>query len=64
MVTPARSAVDDGSGNVHLIITVNPKVNLIEEEGGEDRHTPAELFVIYMRTFPFTSYFALIEMLE
>ncbi|KAK0221236.1 hypothetical protein EDD85DRAFT_862348 [Armillaria nabsnona] len=51
MVTPTRSAVDDGSGNVHLIITVNPKVNLIEEEGGEDRYTPAELFVnpIYMQ---------------
>ncbi|PBK90339.1 hypothetical protein ARMGADRAFT_1064488 [Armillaria gallica] len=51
MVTPARSAVDDGSGNVHVIITINPKLNLIEEEGVGDRYTPAELFVnpIYMQ---------------
>ncbi|KAK0435480.1 hypothetical protein EV421DRAFT_2022456 [Armillaria borealis] len=44
MVAPAKSAIDDGSGNVHLIITVNPKVNIIEEGGGENRYTPAELY--------------------
>ncbi|SJL17199.1 uncharacterized protein ARMOST_20745 [Armillaria ostoyae] len=46
MVAPAKNAVDDGSGNVHLIITVNPKVNIIEEGGGEDRYAPAELHPI------------------
>ncbi len=31
LVAPEKSAVDDGSGNVHLIITVNPTVKIVKE---------------------------------
>ncbi|KAK0468842.1 hypothetical protein IW261DRAFT_1597912 [Armillaria novae-zelandiae] len=44
LVAPETSAVDDGSGNVHLIITVNPTAEIIEEEGTEARETSLELF--------------------
>ncbi|KAK0447028.1 uncharacterized protein EV420DRAFT_1751269 [Desarmillaria tabescens] len=41
LVAPKQSAVDDGSGNVHVIVTINPKLNLIEEEGSECRQAAA-----------------------
>ncbi|PBK59265.1 hypothetical protein ARMSODRAFT_967045 [Armillaria solidipes] len=48
LVAPEKSAVDDGSGNVHLIITINPTVKIIEEEGTEAREAPLEQFANLM----------------
>ncbi|PBK90353.1 hypothetical protein ARMGADRAFT_1014543, partial [Armillaria gallica] len=50
LVAPEKSAVDDGSGNVHLIITINPTVKIIEEEGTEGREAAVlpELFANLM----------------
>ncbi|KAK0435492.1 hypothetical protein EV421DRAFT_1228893 [Armillaria borealis] len=50
LVAPEKSAVDDGSGNVHLIITINPTVKIIEEEGTEagEAAVPPELFANLM----------------
>ncbi|KAK0212066.1 hypothetical protein DFS33DRAFT_1482052 [Desarmillaria ectypa] len=67
LVVPEKSAVDDGLGNVHLIVTVNPKLNIIEEGGTEDvkAAAPSESFAnpMYKRVFPFTSYLIIIEMM-
>lgn len=46
LVIPEKSAVDDGSGNVHLIITINPEMKIIEEDNAEgaEAAVPPELF--------------------
>ncbi len=42
LVAPEKSAVNDGLGNVHLIITVNPTVKIVKEDGTEAREAAVQ----------------------